>query len=239
MIYLGSALKVLSDAVLGPRYQDNINVPVKFFDHSWASNERLVEYPFIHRQIGSIGQSQLRILDFGCSRSVLPLELASQGHSVTGVDLRAYLFRHPRFEFVQQDLLAVDFEELFDVVTCVSTFEHVGLGTYERNPRAEMLPAVRSRLAEVLRTGGKLIITVPVGEEHEDEFLRSFDVAGFVEGFGDVGFVKESEELFIRSEFRYWKSADREEIKGVSNRPEDRGATGVNGVGCFVFTKAG
>lgn len=235
--YFRRVVQKVSDTVLGPRYEATFNVPVKFPDDSWRANERLVEWPFIHRQLSIIQGTGLRILDFGCTRSVLPLELAAVGHHVMGIDKRPYPFTYPRFQFVQGDIRSIEFDTRFDVVTCVSTIEHVGLGAYGSEPCEGALRAVRRRLAEVTRSGGWLLITVPVGQEHTDDFLRSFAPDTFIEMFRDVGFESKRDEYFLRLEQRYWSPVERGAIMDVSNRPEDRGPTGVNAVGCFALVR--
>ena len=70
------------------------------------------------------------VLDVGCSESLVPLEFASLGYSVTGIDLRAYPLHHPNLQTFATPLEDWDTDATFDVIVCLSSIEHFGLGTY-------------------------------------------------------------------------------------------------------------
>jgi len=101
----------------------------KFADNKWWVNERIVENAFIHRNLPPPGQ-KTRVLDFGCTRSLLPYELASIGYEVVGVDLRPIPFSVERFSFRRGDLRKVVQPDEFDMALSVSVIEHIGIGAY-------------------------------------------------------------------------------------------------------------
>jgi SAM-dependent methyltransferase len=93
-------------------------------------NERIVDYSFVHQNIGLDGKG--RILDVGCHGSKLVIELASLGYETYSIDGIEYPLQHPNFTFVQGDICKTPFpDDFFDAVTAVSTIEHIGLGRYE------------------------------------------------------------------------------------------------------------
>ena len=58
-------------------------VPFMIFQSSFYPeiNSRIVEMPFVFQNIPD--NKQLKILDFGCSESALPIQLATMGYKIT------------------------------------------------------------------------------------------------------------------------------------------------------------
>lgn len=218
-------------------FEENFNVPIKFRGNSWyVVNERLIEIPFVTSLIPP--DKLFRILDFGCTRNWLALSLASMGHDVWGVDFRDYPFEHPRFRFFQGNITDLSLSNL-DYVIALSTLEHVGLGAYNETPDDDLLDQVLKKILELLVSGGKLILTVPVGKPSIDSFERSFspeDIDGLLER---AGFEKELVRYYRRHSENIWQHCSLNEIRSVDNSPKGRKkhGSGVNGVGCYVFIK--
>ena len=215
-------------------YSALFNTPIKFGDNHWFVNERIIEEVFVHSQVPLDAEGQ-RLLDFGCTRSNLALQLASLGYEVIGVDLRQYPFAHPHFTFHQTNITEFDDAEGFDIITSVSTIEHVGLGAYGEERDTSTLEATTRKLTDLLKPGGRLIATVPFGQQYEDEFLRSLNYVDVIQLFGDLDLT--AERFYARQDFKYWRPVDLRQARSISNAPEDRGPTGVNCVGCFVWSK--
>lgn len=217
---------------------DYFLLPVKNISGKWYITGRSFEIPFIHRHIDLIGTNK-RILEFGCSKSYLALQLASFGYDVIGVDLRAYPITHPNLKFYQMNLLDFKDEKGFDYIASVSTLEHVGLGFYKEERRESDLYRVTSKLTKLLKVGGKIIITVPFGKKYEDHFQRSFTYKDILSLF-DENKLKLTEKQFFQRyyNFRYWKPCSFEKAQTISNAREDKpGYYGVNCIGCFVWHK--
>ncbi len=150
-------------------------------------NERIVEVPFTFAALAPMSTPS-RLLDVGGAESTLALSLASMGHQVTVVDPRGYRLTHPNLRSIgcRFDELSGDVCD-FDAAIALSAVEHFGLGHY--------VPAVEggehldkeatARLRERVRTGGLLVLTVPLGEPSVDDFQRVYDLAGVRELLGD------------------------------------------------------
>jgi SAM-dependent methyltransferase len=185
-------------------------------------NERIVEYPMVFRLIRPSG----RVLDVGCASSRLPLELASLGYEVHGVDLRDFPISHASFTFHKCDLLqgSLPFEpESFDIVTAVSSIEHFGLGAYGDRP--DDRDADRrgiSVLRSLLKPGGQLILTCPFGRRATTKKHRIYDPQGLhdlLQGFTIQG------EYYFRRRSGGWSPASKEALATV-----DSPTLPVNGV---------
>lgn len=139
-------------------------------------NERIVEIPFVLSNMHQCGDDAV-ILDVGCRESMLPLQLASLGYRVYGIDIREFPYTHPNFTFIKGDVCRYDFEDVrFDVVTAVSVLEHIGLESYEskvRRGNGDRLAL--ENLHRFLKEGGTLFLTVPFGVSHTSEFQRVYD----------------------------------------------------------------
>jgi 2-polyprenyl-3-methyl-5-hydroxy-6-metoxy-1,4-benzoquinol methylase len=109
-------------------------------------------------------------LDFGNGGGPLALAAALDGYNVTAVDLTAvrWPYVHPNLRFMQGDILSLNFQsESFDLILNCSSVEHVGLaGRYGivTDDSEGDLKAMR-RLLELLKPGGHMILTIPMGKD--------------------------------------------------------------------------
>ena len=126
-------------------------------------NERIADYPFVFSVLGC--DKKLRILDVGCYYSKLPIELATLGHEVYGVDVLEYGLTHPNFRFIKGDIMNVELSDnFFDAITCISTIEHIGLGRYGDPIRHDGDKAAVQKMSKLLRNGGRIILSAPFGK---------------------------------------------------------------------------
>ncbi|MBI2857784.1 MAG: class I SAM-dependent methyltransferase [Chloroflexi bacterium] len=125
-------------------------------------SERLIDYPFAHANLGVAPGA--RVLDVGCSGSVFPVELASLGYQVWGLDMGDYRITHPNFRFIRGDISRLPFpDEFFDAITAISTIEHIGLVRYGELADEHKDSRAVKELSRTLKPGGRLLITVPFG----------------------------------------------------------------------------
>ncbi len=137
-----------------------------------AVTERILEHIFVHTRMP---RPPARVLDMGCAESLAAIELASMGYQVVGVDLRRLPLEHPNFTQVQANLGDLPFPDgAFDVVVCLSTVEHVGLGWYTKADTTTDRKAIREA-ARTLKSGGTFVLTVPFGRATITPLHRVYD----------------------------------------------------------------
>jgi 2-polyprenyl-3-methyl-5-hydroxy-6-metoxy-1,4-benzoquinol methylase len=123
------------------------------------------------------GQEGLRILNVGCGSGELSLQLAASGHDVVGIDLEpahielahmnaAQLGAPPNCQFIAAAIEDFHSDELFDCIVSTDVLEHI------EDDRAAF-----TRMMELLRPGGLVLIAVPAGPwlfGYHDEQLGHF-----------------------------------------------------------------
>ena len=109
-------------------------------------------------------------LDFGPGGSPLGLIAAQRGFHVTSVDLEPmqWPYVHPHLRFVRGDILKLSLPAgHFDLVLNCSTVEHVGLvgryGVVEGRPDGDL--DAMTGLRELMKPGGLMLLTIPVGRD--------------------------------------------------------------------------
>jgi SAM-dependent methyltransferase len=150
-------------------------------------NERIVEIPFAIACLNNLPKGQ-KILDLGCTESTFPLQAATLGYNVTGFDFRKYPYAHPNLQFVQGDILKLPFsDEEFDAVFCISTIEHIGLGSYaDPKDQGQADQKAVKEAARVLKKNGTLVLTVPYGILIPNDHHRVYNqnsLSGLLNGF--------------------------------------------------------
>lgn len=140
--------------------------------------ERTLEYPWVLNAVGSLTPPPARILDVGCGPvSILPLWLRNVGYDVSCCDLRPSQRAIPDVRFVVGDIAEITSlaEGSFDIVTCISVFEHVGIGGYDGKERSEPVAFLRA-LKRFVKPGGRIVMTFPFGK---DGFCRLDPIAAY------------------------------------------------------------
>lgn len=141
-----------------------------------AITERSVEIPFVLSSVTANKPPGSNVLDVGCSESLVPLEFASLGYPVTGIDLREYPLSHPNLQTFAVPLEDWETDATFDVVVCLSSIEHFGLGTYGEEATADRLDHAAMRiLRDRIEPDGLLVMTIPFGETEETPVQRMYD----------------------------------------------------------------
>ncbi len=136
--------------------------------------ERIVEIPFLYKNLDF--NSMEKILDLGCVGSKISMQLASIGYNVVGIDYRPFIFKHKNLKFIQGNFFDIDLpHESFDCVICISTIEHIGLPAYNITPFEHGDKKAIEKIYNLLKKGGKLILTVPFGKSLVNQFERNYD----------------------------------------------------------------
>src|SRR3990172_2031450 len=152
-------------------------------------NERIIEYRFVFHSILRI--SPFTILDVGTGVTALPHLFTTCGLMVTAIDnIRDYwpcgMFnRH--FYLINDDITNTRITRTFDLITCVSTLEHI------KDHKA----AIRSMFI-LLNPGGHLALTFPYNENQYVENVYALPQAGFGKG------VPYTCQVFSRNELNEW-----------------------------------
>ena len=115
-------------------------------------------------RIGHIQEND-RVLDFGCGRGTLVIELAKRGIRTTGSDFSEHAIQfaqnlaakfpkevQDRLEFWKLDIKEFNFHELFDVIIFNQVYEHL----YDWE-----LETFLSKFKKALKPGGRLVISTP------------------------------------------------------------------------------
>ncbi len=215
-----------------------VGSPVVTRGSEWYVNERIVELAYISSHLGYDGLGK-RVLDFGCARSHLAIQLASLGFDVVGVDLRPYALAHPRLDVFEGDILSFADDIGFDWITCVSVLEHVGCGAYGDVRSGNKREVVARKLVSLLKPGANLLVTVPCGLPHQEEFFSSLTPDEVRALFQSPQTTLMESRFFKRLDFKHWQPCGEREVVGMSNSTRDRGPTGVNAIGCFAWRKDG
>jgi SAM-dependent methyltransferase len=156
-------------------------------DYGARLDERIVEYPWV---LSRLPDGPLRLLDVGATLNHVPIlrhpkvadkRLLFVGLAPTHVEIKdtiSYLYDDAR-ELIVRD-------EVFDIATCISTLEHIGLDNtqlyvddarYAEHDLDGYLPALAD-LRRVLKPDGRLILTVPFGRAEDHGWLQQFDQPG-------------------------------------------------------------
>ena len=124
-------------------------------------NERIAEYPYVFHQIARQPGVQT-VLDIGSAFSLMPVQLATLGYKVTGLDIiDSPDVHHPNFTQVIADLFDHKLpKESFDCVISVSTIEHMGFGAFGDKVIPDADVKAFQIVYDLLKPGGVAIITV-------------------------------------------------------------------------------
>ena len=167
----------LDDAELLARFREGTDLP-EGLGHGF--DERVVEFPWLAAQ-----KLAGRVLDAGSTLNHLHVltrlrPRADELHIAT-LAPEEHSFPQLGISYLYTDLRALPLADAtYDRVLSLSTLEHVGTDTsyyggetaVADDPQRELLAAV-AELRRVLRPGGDLYITVPVGKGERYDWVRS------------------------------------------------------------------
>ncbi|MDD5069842.1 MAG: class I SAM-dependent methyltransferase [Candidatus Omnitrophica bacterium] len=181
-------------------------------------NERIVEIPFV---LGNVPYQPSKILELGCAESSLAIHLATIGHEVTGVDVRVLPYKHPNFLFVQTDIMNMSFyDKYFDVVNCISTLEHIGLGFYKDKVTSDKPDVLAmNEIHRVLKPKGMLLLSIPFGIPKFTAQQRIYDLA-MIEPLLSNFDVKLSRYFVLinQGDSHYWQEFGQKEAATIESK---------------------
>jgi SAM-dependent methyltransferase len=220
-------VRELDDAValgLGARARGE---PLRWLQAPPGTDERVIEIPWVLSRL-----RHGRVLEVGYAFAEAPYlaGLIRSGVELVGVDLAPAAV--DGMEAVQADVRSLPFDDhSFGQVLLVSTLEHVGadntvygLGA-EHDEEAGQLQALRE-LRRVLRPGGSLLVTVPIGEPGDHGWFRQDDVRGWTRLFRRAGLFVEEQEPYVLHEDG-WRAEPAFRADGVRYAERGPGASAV------------
>ena len=210
----------LSDETLMDTFRNGGSLPERF---GLGFDERVVEFPWVaSRPLSG------RVLDAGSAlnhahvlRRVRPL--MDDLHIVT-LTPEEQSFPTLKVSYLYADLRDLPMrDETYDRVVSISTFEHIGLSNQyygsdvqrAADPQAECLRAL-VELRRVMRPGGDLYLTVPIGSGERFEWVRALTVEELdelVEGFS----AADSSVTYFRHAGG-WRRVGRDEVTDARYR---------------------
>lgn len=173
-------------------------------------NERIVEYPHVFQWIKPVGI----VLDIGCCSSRLPIQLASLGYEVHGIDVRPYPFTHSNFTFHKTDVFTWSPDQKFDIILLISVLEHFGSGDYGD---LEVLDADRQAVEKFsgwLSKNGQLIVTVPFGQAGLTKKHRIYDLKRLKYLFSKFNWVNHKYFQRIKEN---WVEKDAQDMENITS----------------------
>ena len=182
-------------------------------------DSRIVEDSFVFSKL--IGYTKKgNALDVGCiaRHNYISPSLAMNGWNVYGIDIRnEWEFHHPNFHFVQQDIRHSDFkDDFFDLITCVSTLEHIGLlGYYGNQTKVDDGDAeTMKELKRILKPDGTLLLTVPFCDNYSERAgVRVYDYGRLLDIMD--GMAAKDSLIYCQNKKGDWKLTTSTSIEGV------------------------
>ena len=131
------------------------------------SKDREIEWGFLLHHLEPATEFIASALDFGPMPPSAPTSQLAlrQGYRVVAVGLENITHQHPDFEYIQADINEIEQPGRFDVITSISTLEHVGLGRYGDpvGPAFDLRAMERMRLW--MRPLARMYMTIPIGQD--------------------------------------------------------------------------
>ncbi len=199
--------------------------------------ERVVEIPWVLSRY----RGERRVLDIGPAFA-LPVylqELLRLGISeLHGVDLAP--IHLTGMTVACADVRTMPYpDEFFDLITCVSTLEHIGRDNTQYGVSAATewegdLAALRE-MRRVLRRAGRILITVPFGRLDVQSWQKQYDVEAWESLVRRAG-LKASELEFYRYTSDGWQKASSADELASSGYREG-GAPGATGLCCAELAR--
>lgn len=175
-------------------------------------SERVVEIPWVIRRLRSADRP-LRVLDVGTAFAPDAYKwlLLRLSHTVEAVDLA-----HARIPGIKSHI--ADARELpfasdsFDVATCISTLEHIGLDNDHYGIQSGGDGDVRA-LCELGRVARRVLVTVPAGCDANMGWQRQYSPSTFRRVVSEAGLAIERLDVFAHDPLAGWAPADEDSVE--------------------------
>jgi len=169
------------------KYFINLKSKKLFIKNIINLDERLIEYKWIFNELTK-SSKKLNLLDAGSTLNFpIIIEKLKNRYNITIQTLypENYSFYDEGISYIYEDLTKKKFNKnTFDIITCISTLEHVGFDNSIYSNRRKKISKNKNKLNYlkvidnfqfILKTGGVLLLTMPYGAPKEYKNLQVFD----------------------------------------------------------------
>jgi hypothetical protein len=173
-------------------------------------SERVVEIPWVLRTLAA--ERGLRVLDVGTAFAPMVYKrlVMRLPHSVEVVDLADAEI--PGVVSHRADVRTLPFAaDAFDLATCISTLEHVGMDNAQYDVHSGGGGDVQA-LAELGRVAPRVLVTVPGGTDADMGWQRVYAPETFVHVAAEAGLEVARMDLFAHDPGRGWAPASEEQV---------------------------
>lgn len=215
-----------------PTWKQAAGSAMLWMEYMRVKTERAVETPWVLERVNGARD----VLDIGSAGAkYLPALAYLSGH-LTAVDTRPFTAPDGvEAHVLDARNLPEEWSNRFDLVTCVSVLDHVGLDAYGNVADETALTAVCDAMIRVLKPGGRLLVTVPVGKPqlttHPGGGQRVF-------GAQELPMQISNKKLKLNSE-SFWNRYNDEYLpcSGEDVETADYDTWRADAVGCYEFVK--
>lgn len=208
----------LQDGKLMQDFRSHASLPAGYGQYV---DERVVEYPWLLSRLEN-GDGKV-LLDAGSTlNNQIILDhpaLVSYKKYIVTLAPESVCYWRRGISYVYDDLRALLFNDSsFDVVTCISTLEHVGMdntalytgnSAFKENIHEDYLKVIRE-LHRVLKPGGTCYLTIPFGQYQYDVFQQQFN-ADMLEDLIKTFNPAKVNEYYFKYEPSGWRIARHED----------------------------
>ena len=191
--------------------------PITYID------ERIVEIPWVINELKGL---KGYLLDAGSTlnfKYILKNLTHFKKIFITTLYPENIYFNNLNISYTYEDLSSLSFKnEYFDVVTCISTLEHIGFnneiynyGKFKFNSKNKTkLITVLNNLKRVLKKNGTLLITIPYGKRGIYKNMQQFDDKELKQIINQLK-TKKKEITYYKNYNQKWKKVSKDECSNV------------------------
>lgn len=177
--------KVISNKSILSRFVEKEKLPKCF---GYGLDERIIEYPWALAALQEHGGKKLLDIGSTLNHKEIILHEYLRGKEITCANIipeQTCLYEHG-VSYLLTDTRDTPYkDEVFDIITCISTLEHIGMDNnylYGDDPKniEKDSGSYRNALREMVRIlnrGGLLLVTVPFGKYEDHAYFQQFDRA--------------------------------------------------------------
>jgi cyclopropane fatty-acyl-phospholipid synthase-like methyltransferase len=128
-------------------------------------NSHAEEWDFALKFLPRVEKDTKNVCEVGASEGLFIYELRNRGYKTYGLDQRPFQEKlRSDITFLVKDYLKPlpEFNNFFDYIVSISTFEHMGTGEYGDKPQASGTLLALENSYHLLKDDGLLILTLPI-----------------------------------------------------------------------------